>query len=97
MDILLQYLNIRSQKQDYVKITGVPCCSVFQSIHHEFDLNVPYKAMKLMDTLERLFGSAFMLTGIIDAKYCNRKACVKYTYVDFCQLASGPGVASGTD
>nr|DAP89313.1 MAG TPA: hypothetical protein [Microviridae sp.] len=30
MDILLQYLNIRSQKQDYVKITGVPCYSVFQ-------------------------------------------------------------------
>lgn len=97
MDILLQYLNIRSQKQDYVKITGVPCYSVFQSIYQEFELNVPYKALKLMDTLERLFGSNFMLTGIIDAKYCARKTCVEYSYADFCQLTCGPGETSGTD
>lgn len=97
MDILLQYLNIRRQNQDYVKITGVPCYSVFQSIYHEFDLNMPYKALKLMDTLERLFESNFMLTGIIDAKYCNRKACVTYSYADFCQLTCGPGETSGID
>lgn len=95
MDILLQYLNIKSQKQAYVKITGVPCYSVFQSIHREFDLNIPLKALKLMDTLERLFESNFMLTGIIDAKYCNRTTCVKYTYADFCQLTCGPGETSG--
>ena len=40
MDILLQYLNIRTQKQDFVKITDVPCYSVFQSIHQEFELNI---------------------------------------------------------
>ena len=97
MDILLQYLNIRSQKQDFVKITGVPCYSVFQSIHHEFELNIPYKALKLMDTLERLFGSNFMLTGILDAKYCNRRTCVEYSYADFCQLTCGPGETSGID
>lgn len=97
MDILLQYLNIRSQKQDYVKVTGVPCNSVFQSIDRQFELNMPIKALRLMDTLERLFGSNFMLTGIIDAKYCHRKICVKYTYADFCQLTTGLGEASSTD
>lgn len=97
MDILLQYLNIRSQKQNFVKITDVPCYSVFQSIHHGFELDMPYKALKLMDTLERLFGSNFLLTGIIDAKYCNRKTCVEYSYVDFCQLTCGPGETSGID
>lgn len=95
MDILLQYLNIRCQKQYYVKITDVPCNSIFQSIHQDFELNVPYKALKLMVTLERLFGSNFMLTGIIDAKYCNRKTCVEYSYADFCQLTCGPGETSG--
>ena len=95
MDILLQYLNIRHQKQNYVKITGVPCCSVFQSIHHSFDLDVPSKALQLMTTLEPLFGSNFLLTGIVDAKYCNRKTCVEYSYVDFCQLTCGPGETSG--
>lgn len=97
MDILLQYLNIRSQKQNYVKITGVPCYSVFQSIHHEFEPNMAYKALKLISTLELLFGSNFLLTGIIDAKYCNRKTCVQYSYVDFCQLTCGPGETSGID
>lgn len=97
MDILLQYLNIRGQKQDFVKITDVPCYSVFQSIGQDFELNVPYKALKLMDTLERLFGSYFVLTGIIDAKYCNRKICVEYSYADFCQLTCGPGETSGID
>ena len=95
MDILLQYLNIRNQKQDFVKITNVPCHSVFQSICQEFKVNMSYKALKLIDTLEQLFGSNFMLTGIIDAKYCNRKTCVEYSYVDFCQLTCGPGETSG--
>lgn len=97
MDILLQYLNIRQQKQNFVKITDVPCYSVFQSMHQEFELNIPYKALKLMDTLERLFGSNFLLTGIIDAKYCSRTTCVEYSYADFCQLTCGPGEASGID
>ena len=95
MDILLQYLNIRTRRQDFVKITDVPCYSVFQSIHHEFELNISYKALKLTDTLEKLFGSNLMLTGIIDAKYCNRKTCIEYSYVDFCQLIYGPGETSG--
>lgn len=97
MDILLQYLNIRRQKQVFVKITDVPCFSVFQSIYQEFELNVSYKALKLMSTLEILFESNFLLTGIIDAKYCNRKTCVEYSYADFCQLTCGPGETSGID
>lgn len=97
MDILLQYLNVRSQKQTFVKITDVPCYSVFQSVSQDFKVNVPYKALKLMDTLEILFGSNFLLTGIIDAKFCKRTTCVEYSYVDFCQLTCGPGETSGID
>lgn len=95
MDILLQYLNIRNQKQNFVKIMDVPCYSVFQSIHHGFKPDMASKALKLIDTLERLFGSNFLLTGIIDAKYCNRKTCVEYSYADFCRLTCGPGETSG--
>lgn len=97
MDILLQYLNIRSQKQDFVKVTDVPCCSLFQSVRKEFEVNMLSKALKLVPTLELLFGSNFLFTGILDAKYCNRKTCVEYSYVDFCQLTCGPGETSGID
>lgn len=97
MDILLQYLNVRAQKQAYIKITDVPCCSVFQSMHHEFGLDLPYKALKLMDYLEQAYRSTFMLTGIIDAKYCYRMTLVQFSYVDFCQLTCGPGETSGID
>lgn len=61
MDILLQYLSVKSRKQTFVKITDVPCYTIFQAIHPEFELNVPYKALRLMDTLERLFASNFFL------------------------------------
>lgn len=91
MDILLQYLNVRSQKQNFVKVTGVPCFSIFQSIRQGSNLDMSYKALRLIDTLEVLFGSNFILTGVIDAKFCNRKTCVKYSYADFCQLTCGPG------
>ena len=69
MDILLQYLNVRTQKQVFVKITDVPCYALFQAMHQEFELDVPYKALGLKSTLERLFGSNFLLTGIVDAAY----------------------------
>ena len=35
MDILLQYLNIRKNKQEYIKVLGVPCNTVYQAL--EFD------------------------------------------------------------
>ena len=97
MDILLQYLNIRAQKQVFVKVTDVPCRSVFQSIHHSFKLDLPCRALKLIDYLEQAYYSNFMLTGIIDAKYCYRTTIVQFSYVDFCQLTCGPGETSGTD
>ena len=95
MDILLQYLNVRAQKQAFVKITDVPCYSVFQATCPSFNMNVPYQALKLTDYLEQAYRSNFMLTGIIDANYCCRTTIVQFSYADFCQLTCGPGETSG--
>lgn len=95
MDILLQYLNIRQQKQEFVKITDVFCNSVYQAIAPAFGVNMADKALDFIDYMERNYKSNYLLTGIIDAKYCNRKWRANLSYVDFCQLTCGPGEASG--
>lgn len=95
MDILLQYLNIRKQKQEFVKITNVSCNSVYQSISQAFDINMADRALDFIDYMERNCRSNYLLTGIIDAKYCNRKKIMEISYVDFCQLTCGPGETSG--
>lgn len=95
MDILLQYLNIRKQKQEFVKITDVPCNSVYQSISQAFEVNMAYRALDFIDYMERNYSSNYLLTGIIDAKYCNRKERAEFSYVDFRQLTCGPGETSG--
>ena len=95
MDILLQYLNIRKQKQQFIKIVDVPCNSVYQSIHYTFGINMDDRALFLVDCLERSNRTNYMFVGIIDAKYCNRAVLATLTYSDFCQLTSGPGEASG--
>lgn len=95
MDILLQYLNIRKQKQEFVKIIDVPCNSVYQSISYAFDINMADRALDFIDYMERNYRSNYLLTGVIDAKYCCRKCRAEVSYVDFCQLTCGPGEASG--
>ena len=97
MDILLQYLNIRKQKQQFVKVTDVPCNSIFQSIYYGFEVNMNDRAIGFIDCLERTYRSNYMLAGIIDAKYCNRSVLTTLSYADFCRLAGGPGEASGID
>ena len=97
MDILLQYLNIRKQKQQFVKIEDVPCNSVYQSIDNAFDVNMNDRALVFVEYLERIYRSNFMLAGIIDAKYCNRSVLTMLSYADFCRLTGGPGEASGID
>ena len=97
MDILLQYLNVRKQKQEFVKVANVPCNSVYQSISQTFEINMADRALNFIDYMERNYSSNYMLVGIIDAKYCNRKVCAEFSYVDFRQLTCGPGETSGID
>ena len=95
MDILLQYLNIRQQKQEFMKIKDVPCNSVYQSISQAFEVNMADRALDFIDYMERNYRSNYLLTGIMDAKYCCRKCRAEFSYVDFRQLTCGPGEASG--
>ena len=73
MDILLQYLNIRKQKQEFIKVTDLPCNSVYQSISQVFGINMADRALDFIVYMERNYRSNYLLTGIIDAKYCYRK------------------------
>lgn len=93
MDILLQYLNIRKQKQEFVKIVDVPCNSIYRS----FNINMADRAISFIDYMEQCYKSNYLLTGIIDAKYCNRQSRAVFSYTDFCQLTCGLGEASSTD
>lgn len=97
MDILLQYLNIRRQKQEFVKITDVPCSSLCQSTSWPAKIYMIDRAVSFIDYLEQNFRSNYLLTGVLDAEYCARKELVEFSYVDFRQLTCGPGEASGTD
>ena len=91
MDILLQYLNIRKQKQEFVRIVDVPCNSIYRS----FNIAMADRAISFIDYMEQCYKSNYLLTGIIDAKYCNRQSRAVFSYVDFCQLTCGPGETSG--
>ena len=91
MDILLQYLNIRKQKQVFVKVTDLDCNTVYQAINVE---RIDDRAISLIDYLDDTFNSSFLFVGIVDAQYCNRKTITELSYSDFCQLTCGLGVAS---
>lgn len=95
MDILLQYLNVDKQKQEFIKVLDVPCNSTYQSIHQPFDINMADRALDFIDYMEQAFRANFLLVGIINAKYCNRMARAVFSYVDFRQLTCGPGETSG--
>lgn len=97
MDILLQYLNIKKQKQEYIKVIDVPCSSVYQSIYQAFGINMVDKALSFRDYMEQTYRSNYLFVGIIDAQYCNRVTRAVFSYVDFCQLTCGPGETSGID
>lgn len=97
MDILLQYLNVRKQKQEFIKIIDVPCNSLGESTSQDYGVNISDKALDFIDYMEQCYSSIYLLTGVIDAKYCNRATLAVFSYVDFCQLACGPGETSGID
>lgn len=95
MDILLQYLNIDKQKQEYIKIEDVPCNAIYQLICVDFKANIADRVLFFRDYMEQTYKFNYMFVGIINAKYCNRVVRAVFSYVDFCQLTCGPGEASG--
>ena len=95
MDILLQYLNVKKQKQEFIKVLDVPCNSVYQSVHQPFGISMADRALDFVDYMERTYNSNYLLVGIIDAQYCHRATRAIFSYVDFRQLTCGPGETSG--
>lgn len=94
MDILLQYLNARKNKQAFVKVTGLDCNTIYQAITlNQMDVC----AVALVDYLNSEFHSSFLFVGLIDAQYCNRKTITELSYSDFCRITCGPGETSGID
>lgn len=94
MDILLQYLNIRKNKQAFVKVTNLNCNTIYQAIN----LNrMDDCAVAFVDYLNDEFHSSFLFAGMIDAQYCNRKTLTELSYSDFCRITCGPGETSGID
>lgn len=87
MDILLQYLNIKKQKQEYMKIIDVPCNTTYQAL----ELHIADRAVSLVDYMQQTYRSTYLFVGIIDAEYCNRTSRSVFSYTDFCRLTSGPG------
>lgn len=91
MDILLQFLNIRRQKQVFVKVTNLDCNTVYQALDCE---RMADRAISLIDYLADTFSSSFLFVGLIDAQYCNRKTITTLSYSDFCRITRGLGEAS---
>lgn len=87
MDILLQYLNIRKQKQEYIKVLDIPCNTTYQAL----ELDMAERAVSFVDYMQETYNSTYLFVGIIDAEYCNRTSRAVFSYADFCQLTSGPG------
>nr|DAE68286.1 MAG TPA: hypothetical protein [Microviridae sp.] len=40
MDILLQYLNIKKNKQEYIKVVDLPCNTVYQDYNYGHSFTV---------------------------------------------------------
>lgn len=90
MDILLQYLNVRKQKQEYIKVLGLPCSTVYQALQ----LKMADRAVSFMDYMQQTYQSTYLFVGIIDAEYCHRASRAVFSYADFCQLTCGLGETS---
>lgn len=87
MDILLQYLNIKKNKQEYIKVVGLPCNTVYQALASE----MADRAVSFVDYMQLTYQSTYFFVGIIDAEYCKRMSRAVFSYTDFCQLTSGLG------
>ena len=87
MDILLQYLNIKKNKQEYVKVISLPCNTAYQAL----ELEMADRAVSFVDYMQQTYQSTYLFVGIIDAEYCKRTSRALFSYTDFCQLTCGPG------
>lgn len=93
MDILLQYLNIRKRKQEYIKVVDIPCMTVYQAL----GLEMSDRAVSFVDYMQQTYQSTYLFVGIIDAEYCNRTSRAVFSYTDFCRLTCGLGETSSID
>lgn len=93
MDILLQYLNIKKQKQEYIKVVDVPC----NTVYHSFRLEMADRAVSFVDYMQQAYRSTYLFVGIIDAEYCHRMSRAVFPYTDFRQLTCGLDGVSSTD
>lgn len=93
MDILLQYLNIKKRKQEYIKVVDVPCNTVYQAL----ELTMADRAVSFMDYMQQTYQATYLFVGIIDAEYCNRTSRAVFSYTDFCRLTCGLGETSSID
>ena len=93
MDILLQYLNIKKNKQEYIKVVDLPCDTVYQAL----ELGMANRAVSFVDYMQRTYRSTYLFVGIIDADYCKRVFREMFSYTDFCQLTCGLGETSSID
>lgn len=93
MDILLQYLNIKKQKQEYIKVLNVPCYTVYRALRSD----MAGDAVSFVDYMQQTYQSTYLFVGIIDAQYCNRTPRAVFTHTDFCRLTRGLGEASSID
>lgn len=93
MDILLQYLNIKKHKQEYVKVVDLPCSTVYQAL----ELEMSDRAVSFVDYMQQAYRSTYFFVGIIDAEYCNRTVRAVFSYTDFCRLTCGLGETSSID
>lgn len=80
MDVILQYLNVRKQKQAFVKVTGIDRNTIYQAINHR---RVDDKAVRLIEHMEDTFNASFVLVGILDAQYCKRKTLMEVLLLHF--------------
>lgn len=87
MDILFQYLNIKKRKQEYIKVSNVPCTTVYSAL----ELEMADRAVSFVDYMQQAYRSTYLFVGILDADCCNRTSRAVFSYTDFCQLTSGPG------
>lgn len=93
MDILLQYLNIKKRKQEYIKVVDVPCNTIYQAL----ELEVADRAVSFVDYIQQAYRSTYLFVGIIDSEYCNRTSRAVFSYTDFCRLTCGLGETSSID
>ena len=75
MDILLQYLNIKKRKQEYIKVIDVPCNSIYQSVYQAFGINMADRGLDFVDYLGQAYKSIYIFVGIVDAQYMYTYEC----------------------